>query len=145
MQARAIASLIVVLAIAAAGRAAAQPEDGAWSGQVACEALPALTMGQLRAPFTLTIDGGRARYERELMDPMDTARPTGVFERGTGAVGDDGSVALSGGASGRTWSYIASYRGRIEGNALRLSGTQSWRYHARAGLFERKCSIALAR
>jgi len=53
------------------------------------------------------------------------------MERGGGSVAADGDITVTGSAAGQTWSYQATYRGRVEGRNLRRSGSQLWRLPGR--------------
>lgn len=130
----------LLLALAAAP-ALAQPVTGRWSGTIRCEPIPGVTRAPLTGPFTLTASGGAARYERPIMDPNDTNRPTAYVERGEGRIGPDGALRLTGGAQGQTFRYTAAYQGRLVANApVELTGSQDWS-GARAG--QRACTISL--
>jgi hypothetical protein len=51
---------------------------------------------------------------------------------------------MTGSASGATWSYEATYRERLEGPRLQLSGTQLWHLSGRAP-HSRPCTIDVSR
>lgn len=132
---------LVGLPLAAAG--AATEYDGRYAGTIACDAIPGVTSGPLRTEFVVRVADGQARYEREVLRP-DGNMPQGITERGTGAVSADGEVTLTGSAGASGWSYQATYRGRIAGRQMRLSGAQEWRFTTRAPLV-RPCTITAAR
>lgn len=124
--------------------ARAQDHDGKYVGSMSCAPIPGQTRGSLLTAFSMTVAAGQARYEREVMRPEDTKAKLGVTERGAGTVSADGEVALAGSAGRAGWSYEASYRGRFEREALRLSGTQTWHLPGRSA-YERPCTITLSR
>ncbi len=66
------------------------------------------------------------------------------MERGGGSVAADGDITVTGSAAGQTWSYQATYRGRVEGRNLRRSGSQLWRLPGRPVL-TRPCTIGVYR
>ena len=117
--------------------------DGRYAGFITCEVLPGQTVQPLRTEFSMTIANGQAEYRREVLQPTGTGR-LGVTERGTGTVAPGGEVSLQGSAGAQTWSYEANYGGRVDGESLRLSGTQIWRLPNRAP-HSRPCSIAVSR
>jgi len=128
----------------APGPARAEGHDGKYAGTISCAAIPGQTAGPLLTPFSMRVTEGRVEYEREVMRPEDSRTKLGVTERGAGTVSPAGEVSLSGAAGRANWSYQAIYRGRIEGDAMRLSGTQIWHLPGRAE-HERPCSITLTR
>jgi len=137
--------LLAVCAMTSYGSpAAAQSHDGSYAGQITCERIPGQTAGRLKTDFILIVAGGKARYEREVMQRTDTTRGTGVFERGTGTVPTIGEVILTGGAGRAHWRDDASYRGQLAGMTSQLSGTQLWRLPDRDP-HTRPCSISLVK
>ncbi len=122
----------------------AQVHDGTYVGSISCARIPGQTRGPLQTAFSMTIAAGQARYERDVMRPEDGKAKLGVTERGTGTVSPGGEISLSGSAGRADWSYEAKYRGRFEGNAVNLSGTQIWRLPGRSD-HERPCTITLSR
>jgi hypothetical protein len=99
-------------------------------------------------PFAMTVTGGRASFQREIGTP--DGRPTGTYERGTGTVGADGTVSLTGGGegrgtqTGRTWSFSSNYGGRISGGSLTMQGQQLWQIPGTPNA-TRACTITLSR
>jgi hypothetical protein len=117
--------------------------DGRYAGLMTCDIVPGLTTRPLRVEFMMTVAGGKAAYEREVLRP-DSRERLGVTERGAGAVSRDGELTLTGYAEGRTWSYAGSYRGLFDGKYLRLAGTQVWILPNNAS-HNRPCSIDVTR
>ena len=62
-------------------------------------------------------------------------------ESGTGTVAPDGTVALSGGSSGRLGTMKATYKGKLEGGAAILNGVQSVTYQGKTEI--RACTLHL--
>lgn len=124
--------------------ARAQDFDGRYSGTISCAAIPGQTPGPLLTPFSMVVAAGHARYEREVMRPEDSKTRLGVTERGEGTVSPSGEVSLTGSAGRGNWSFQATYRGRVEGDAVRLSGTELFRLPGRPE-HERPCTITLSR
>lgn len=122
--------------------AGAAERDGRYAGLITCDVLPGQTTQPLRTEILVSIADGRAEYQREVLQPTGPGR-LGVTERGTGTVSPSGDVSLTGGAGAQTWSYTATYQGRLDGKALRLSGTQHWNLPNRAP-YARRCTIAVS-
>jgi hypothetical protein len=122
---------------------AAAEHAGRYAGTISCEVLPGQTTQPLKTELSMTIAGGQASYEREVLRPTSTAR-LGVTERGTGTVTPSGDVTLTGAAAGQTWSDEATYRGRLEGRAVSLSGAQRWRLPSNA-THSRPCTGAVSK
>jgi len=117
--------------------------DGRYAGLITCDIIPGQTVTQLKTEFLMKIASGQAEYQREVLHRTSRA-PLGVTERGTGTVSPSGEVSLTGSATGQTWSYEATYRGRFDGRSLRLSGTQLWRLPDKAA-HTRPCTIGVSR
>jgi serine/threonine-protein kinase len=127
----------------AAAAAAAPAYTGRFSGVITCDPIPGRTYAQLQVEFALNIANGRVEYERDVR-AATSLRRIGVTERGTGTVSPDGEVSLTGSAAGRDWAYEATYHGRIDGQRLRLEGTQIWRLPEMVG-HKRPCTIEVSR
>ncbi len=123
------------------GGAAAQTRDGAYTGTIQCDALPALR--PLKTKVSMTVAESRARYEREILTPTGT--PSGNFERGEGPVAPGGEVTLTTRAVAPGYSYEAEYRGQIGDGGARLTGTQRWKMQRESGTIVRACSLELMR
>ena len=140
------AALALLLALPGlAGGASAQPGfDGAWGGRLVCDAFPGVTQAPLNQPLTVTIAGGAARYERLVLTAQ--GQPTGYAERGEGRVGADGTLTLTGLATGRNFAYTARYDGRLGADGRgSLRGEQEWRAGNAIGMQTRSCRIGLRR
>jgi hypothetical protein len=134
--------LALCLAAGVAGPAprAEPPASVAWTGRLRCDALPGRVQGPLDVDFSLVVTGDRARYERDIRDPASVRTGVTYWERGEGVVAPDGSLRLSGYATGRDWSYTTRFEGRLDASgAGELRGAQSWRSTSRA------CVIQLRR
>jgi hypothetical protein len=128
------------LVLAAATPAAAQ--DAVWSGRLVCDPVEGFTTQPLNVPFEVTVRRGIATYARPVLSSQ-SAR-TGVWERGEGRVGPDGSVVLEGGAGGRGFLYRSRYEGRLGPEATaEFSGRQDWTTDGRE--FRRQCRATLTR
>jgi hypothetical protein len=116
--------------------------DGSYAGVIRCGALP--RQRPLVTKATMTVTGGQATYEREILDPTG-GMPTGLFERGQGPVGPDGAVTLSTHATAmaQAYTYDAEYRGKIEGSLARFTGTQYWKIKGQTGTIPRPCTLEL--
>jgi hypothetical protein len=123
--------------------AASSGHDGRYAGFIACDPIPGQTAQPLKTDFSLTVAGGKAEYQREVLRPTSPGR-LGVTERGAGTVSSSGELTLTGGAGGQTWRYEATYRGRFEGTRLRLSGDQRWHLGNRPP-HSRPCTIDVSR
>ena len=115
--------------------------DGRYSGRITCDAIPGQTSVPLNTAFVMTVREGKAEYQREIIQP-DSQRPLGITERGLSMVSPEGELSLKGGASGPTWSYEASYAGKLEGKAGQLNGQQVWRFQGKP-VQTRPCSVAV--
>ncbi len=133
------ASMMVGLLLALP--AAAQDATGKWVGEIRCAA--AGTLGPLRAPFTLTVAGGQARYERPVFNPTDASRILGN-ESGGGAVAADGTVKLTGNLSGPSWRQDGSYEGRLTRPSATLTGAVVNFSRSDPAGITRPCRITLA-
>jgi hypothetical protein len=122
--------------------AGAQSPDGNFAGTIRCDALP--RQRPLVTKVTMTVAGSLAKYEREILDPTG-GMPTGIFERGQGPVGPDGTVTLKTHADTQAYSYDAEYRGKFEGSLARLTGTQYWKIRRETGTIQRPCTLELMR
>ena len=113
--------------------------DGSYTGTLACDQIPGHTSGPLKVAFFLTINGARAEYERWHVRP-----PAGLdfTERGSGTVSSTGEVSLM--CENCGVAYQATYRGRVDGKHLHLSGIQVWQFPDK-GDYQRPCAIAVSR
>jgi hypothetical protein len=91
----------------------------------------------------MTLDGARIGYSRPVLNP-DAPSASAVAESGSGMLAG-GEVHLQGAASGKGYSYVARYAGRIEGGFLRLGGEQVWQAKQYAQPYHRSCGIELQR
>ncbi len=140
----ALSLLLAALACWSPTPARAQEHDGTYIGSISCAAIPGQTRGPLQTPFSMVLAAGHAQYEREVTRPEDNSAKLGVTERGTGTVSPSGEVSLTGSAGRTNWSYEATYRGRFDGNSIRLSGAQIWHLPGRSA-HERPCTVTLSR
>jgi hypothetical protein len=121
--------------------------DGAWRGSMRCQSVANQSVVG-NVPFTMTVTGGQARFERRI--GTSDGRPTENFERGSGTVAPDGTVTLTGGGQGRgevttnIWSFSSSYSGRIAGGQVTLQGQQNWQIPRQPNV-TRPCTITLSR
>lgn len=136
----AVAAVICWLPSLAVG---ASEYDGRYAGLITRDIIPGQTVEQLKTEFSMKVADGQAEYQREVLRPTGRGR-LGVTERGTGTVSPSGEVSLTGSAAGQTWSYEATYHGRLDGKNLRLAGTQLWRLPGRAA-HPRPCTIGVSR
>ncbi|MBV9079175.1 MAG: hypothetical protein JO048_17060 [Methylobacteriaceae bacterium] len=105
-----------------AGPALAQRADGTYPATLACDAAPG-ARGVLRAPATVEIGAGRARY---------SIRSEGGTETGSGTL-DGRQLVLSGRGRG----YEARYAGEVRGQGGLLTGS-----HTGAG-GTRRCQLLI--
>jgi hypothetical protein len=103
-----------------------------------------VTAGPLKTLFTLRIAGNKIGYEREVIRPTGEA-PLGITERGAGLFEPDGQLTLTGSARGRTFSSEATYKGKLSGDTIRLTGKQVWTYVDKATPHTRPCTVDLTR
>jgi hypothetical protein len=136
--------LALLVAIGSCAPVDAQSVDGSYAGTIRCNALP--RQRPLVTKVAMTVADGQAKYEREILDP-NGGMGTGVFERGQGPVGPDGTVTLTthATATAQAYSYDAEYKGRIEGGIARFAGTQHWKIRGQTGTIPRPCTLELMR
>lgn len=150
--------LLLVAGCAAAGPAAPPPPASAavpaatgdgttqvWRGAIRCEPIPGLVSFRLNQPIEVAVTAGQAQYERAVKRG-DSGGTTEYVERGSGPVASDGAVTLSGSVQAPSFSYAASYEGRLPpaGGRTRLTGVQHWRGN-RINAVDRQCSMTLER
>jgi hypothetical protein len=142
-------ALGLVLALAVVGLpsvAAAQSFDGTYRGTLTCDSRGGLR--PLKTELRVTVTGSTASYEREIMTPgrgcPPGGCPSGVYERGAGAVTPGGELALSGKAADTSnrYHFDAEYRGQLGTDPARLTGVQHWTVNGRPEP-ERGCQIEL--
>jgi hypothetical protein len=112
------------LAVVLLAPGAAVAQEVAWQARMLCDGMPNAPT-PLVQQITLVQNGGNLRYERQIMLPQGGLSP--YSESGTGTIGRDGAIVLTGGASTRTYSYQARYEGRMaaDGRGV-LTGSQHW-------------------
>lgn len=144
-------ALIAVLLIAACAQAvppvphATNPvPDQDWAGTISCDTIPEIVHVALRQRFVLSVRGGIARYDRDVLLP-DSRITSGFKEHGQGEVGEGGALALAGGGESRRASYRAEYRGVLapDGHGT-LEGVQHWHFEGHSG-YDRACRLDLRR
>jgi hypothetical protein len=114
-----------------------------WRGQIDCVSIPGLTTKPLAGEFEVSMNGSRLNYSRPV-HKADSTSLSGAMETGTGILaGND--ISLQGGATGKGYSYTATYRGRIEDGRALLTGEQVWTAASLSGAFHRACHITLTR
>jgi hypothetical protein len=134
----------VALLLAAAPDVRAQSFDGEYGGKMACGILTE-SRQPLSVDFSMKVSGGKAMYEREILRPgPDGSGPvrTGSFERGMGTVSAQGDVLLRG-KGDPPFVVEGEYKGQIQGNPIKLTGTQRWMIRGAAE--ERSCEVELRR
>lgn len=141
---RVVAVSVGVTSLASPPESFAQSLDGVYTGTIGCATMPGVTARQLRTPFRMTVRGGTASYEREVLD-VKTYAPTGLIERGSGTVTPAGAISLTGRADGQASRGVMSYSGAIVGGAVTLSGTQTWSTGSTQQGAARPCTIDLKR
>ena len=119
---------------------AAQSVDAVYDGTIRCGLLTDAKRVWV-SPFRLTVENGRARYERPV---LRNGQPTGVYERGEGTVTASGRVGIAGRAGASRYVFDAQYQGELEQDAGSLTGTQLW-YIGDDDGSERSCRIDLVR
>jgi len=139
---RLVTTVVLLLAVGPSVPAGAQSSDGKFEGTIRCDALP--RQRPLMTKVTMTVAEGQARYEREILDPTG-GMPTGIFERGQGAIGSGGELTLKTRTETSTYSYDAEYKGRIEGGIAHFAGIQYWRIKRETGTIQRPCTLELMR
>jgi len=111
-----------------------------WRGQIQCVAMPGLTTKPLVGNFEMTTNGTRLTYSRPV-HIADSASLSGAEESGTGILTGN-AIKLQGAASGKEYSYTASYQGRIGNGYADLAGEQVWTT-SKSAQFHRACHIIL--
>jgi hypothetical protein len=129
------ALLAALLALAPA--AAHAQADGAFPGTLSCDALPT-GKNALRVPVTVTISGGRASYTFPAQAPGSAS---GGTETGTGTLGPDRRLVLTGQGKGNGLAYTARYAGEVSGRGGLLAGTQTWTISGKP--YSRPCQLLL--
>lgn len=110
--------------------------DGAYTGTISCDALPG-QQALVNEHFPLEFENGQAQYARDVRR-ANTLDPSAVSARGKGLVISDGDVTLTEAAQGQGWGFTATYRGRFDGTAAKLSGAQQWRLPNNGGPYTRR-------
>jgi hypothetical protein len=129
-------ALLAALVALAPASARAQA-DGAFPGTLSCDALPT-GKSALRMPVTVTISGSRASYTFPAQAPSGAS---GGTETGTGTLGPDRRLVLSGQGKGNGFTYTARYAGEVSGRGGLLAGTQTWAISGRP--YSRPCQLLL--
>lgn len=128
------------LVLLAAAPASAQDFSGTWTGRISCEA--AGNLSAINQPITLTVAGGKARYERPLRSPSDASRIIAT-EIAEGPVGPDGTVRMTGTVSGQGWRQDSNWSGRMSRPATVVGGgITTTNPSVRSGI-ERRCTLNL--
>jgi hypothetical protein len=144
---RALGLVVALAVLGLPSVAAAQSFDGTYRGTLTCDARGGLR--PLKTELRVTVTGSTASYEREIMTPgrgcPPGGCPSGVYERGTGAVTPGGELALTGKAAdtGNRYRFEAEYRGQLGTDPARLTGVQHWTVNGRPEP-ERGCQIELS-
>jgi hypothetical protein len=117
----------------------AQSFDGAYRGTLNCAKL-SWTKGPLtNEPVSVAILDHKVSYSRALYG-VDRSQVVGQ-ESGSGTIGPDGAIALSGGSTGRLGTMKATYSGKLESGAGILNGAQSVTYQGKTEI--RACTLQL--
>jgi len=140
LRARIVRSALVLVPFSRLATAAwsADALDGIYKGDLHCAAVPGL--GPLNVAITVTVGAGHAGYSRSVLSP-DGKEAIGM-ETGIGMVASDGTIALSGTASGKTYRAAASYQRKIESGNMALTGVHDWVIQDRQP-FRRNCTASL--
>jgi hypothetical protein len=133
-----IAAAIILQSVAAAPVTAAS-FDGAYRGTLNCAKLSWTKAPLSNEPVSIAIMDGKVSYSRVLYG-VDRSTVVGQ-ESGSGTIEPDGTIALTGGSSGRLGTMKATYKGKIEGGAAVLNGAQSVTYQGKTEI--RACTLQL--
>ncbi|HEY2531302.1 MAG TPA: hypothetical protein VGJ20_25795 [Xanthobacteraceae bacterium] len=131
--------VLAALLAASSVPANAQAVEGRFRGEYVCEKLPT-TLGILRVPIDLTIEGNKVQFARPLFN-LNGTRVVGS-EMAAGAIDADGQAHLT-----SQWSYLgntadAQYSGTLTPTGGTLTGTQTWSGPG-ADPVKRNCTAAL--
>jgi hypothetical protein len=119
--------------------ASAQTPDGAYRGTLNCAKL-SWTKGPLtNEPVSVAIANGKITYSRTLYG-ADRSMVIGQ-ESGTGTLGRDGVIELSGGSNGGLGNLKATYRGKVVDGAVTMIGSQEVSYQGNTEI--RACTLQL--
>jgi hypothetical protein len=110
-------------------------------GRMQCEILAAVSPRPLDQVVTVTIRDGEFRYERPILNPQ--GQHVGGYERGSGRIGADRSVTVTGSGTSGNFAITTRLTGRVAPNgAARLEGTQHW--SLRGQVSTRTCTLTVA-
>jgi hypothetical protein len=129
----------IILHLAAAAPVTAGSFDGAYRGTLNCAKLSWTKAPLTNEPVSIAIMDGRVSYSRVLYG-VDRTTVVGQ-ESGSGTVDLDGTIALTGGSTGRLGTMKATYKGKIENGAAILNGAQSVTYQGKTEI--RACTLQL--
>ena len=129
----------IILQLAAAAPVTAASFDGAYRGTLNCAKLSWTKAPLTNEPVSIAIMDGRVSYSRVLYG-VDRTTVVGQ-ESGSGTVEPDGTIALTGGSTGRLGTMKATYKGKIENGAAILNGAQSVTYQGKTE--SRACTLQL--
>lgn len=110
-------------------------------GRMQCEVLAAVSARPLDQRVTVTIQEGQFRYQRPILNAQ--GQHMGGYETGSGRIGPDGTVTVTGGGTSGNVAFSTRLAGRVGANgATRLTGTQTWTL--RTGATTRGCTLTVA-
>ena len=118
-----------ILQLAAAVSVSAASFDGAYRGTLNCAKLSWTKAPLTNEPVSIAIMDGKVSYSRVLYG-VDRTTVVGQ-ESGSGTVEPDGTIALTGGSTGRLGTMKATDKGKIESGAAILNGAQSVTYQGK--------------
>ena len=138
---RIIAIVGAALILAASSRPSpAQSFDGAYRGTLDCAKLSWTKAPLTNEPVSVAILNGKVSHSRVLygVDRGTVVRQ----ESGGGTIAPDGTIAPNGGSRGRLGTMTATYKGKLTGGSVVLTGAQSVTYQGKTEI--RACTLRLA-
>jgi hypothetical protein len=114
--------------------------NGTYKGMFNCEKLP-WTKGPQHVAIEIVVSDDKAKYSRTIYN-WDNSAVVGQ-ESGSGSIGSDGTIRVTGGWHGGRDEYEAVYAGKLNASGGSLRGIQNWTHEGKS--YTRECSMTVSR